>query len=114
VANLKGPAQEGRHRGRRDGAHGVEKGWHRLSPTGRRQRISPAPCRLARGTAPRSGHRGLRSPVASRQAITAAIFANLFDDGDAKASATLVVQPPVSRRVSVREAPPVRRRDQQR
>jgi hypothetical protein len=46
VANLKGPAQEHRHRGRRDGALGVEKGRHRLSPTGPRQRASPASRRL--------------------------------------------------------------------
>jgi len=43
-------------------------------------------------------------------ADSAADLRQPFDDGDSEASATLVVQPPVSRRVTVREAPTVPRR----
>ena len=113
VANLKGPAQEDWHTGRTDGGHSVEKRRHHPSSTDRRQRPSPASCRLARGKASRSGHSGIRSPVASRQAFAATISANLFDDGETKASAPLIVQPPVSRQISAPRAPPVRRRSQQ-
>ena len=113
VANLRSCARGLAHR-RRDGGHRVEKGRHRLSPTGRRQRISPPTCRLANGTPSQSGHGGLRPPAGSRQRSPHRSLPTCSMWGDKKASAPLVVQPPVSRRVSAPCAPPVRRRGQQR
>ena len=41
MTNLTVPTEEDWHTGRKDGGHSVEKGRHRLSPSGRRQRFSP-------------------------------------------------------------------------
>jgi hypothetical protein len=93
VANLKGPAQEHRHIQRKDGGHVREKGRNRLTPTGRRQRISPAPVGSLVG-ASSNWSRKAALPVASRQTFTAPIFANLFDDGNGRRQPWSCSRPP--------------------
>ncbi len=80
VANLKGPAQEDRHYGRRGGGRGVEKGRHRLSPTGRRQRASPASCRLRQRNGPREVVIESCVRLSRRDERSPPHLANLFDD----------------------------------
>ena len=118
VANLKGPAQEGWHTGRREGGRGVEKGRHRLSPTGRRQRASPASCRLRQRDetieAPSS-----RAATTSRSGATIRASTSPFSPtcsmrATQRASVTLVAQPPVVRRVGAPGTLSARRRDKKR
>ena len=121
VANLKGPAQEHRHHGRRDGGHSVEKGRHRLSPT---DRTTTRPATGCSSAGPRSGPPGRSAPVRAaitsrsswtiRASPTRSLPARFDNWGTQRASMTLVAQPPVSRRAGAPGALSVRRQDKQR
>lgn len=84
VANLKGPAQETRRAGRREGGRSVEKGRHRPSQPGANDEPATASCRPCR-------RHGLIEAL-SRAAFvpphdnehSPPTFANLFDEEDAE------------------------------
>jgi hypothetical protein len=81
VANLKGPAQEDRPAGRREGGPGVEKGRHRLSPTGRKAvRLTGSLSAGSEEGSKRSSRAAVSCRIGSGRAFTAPIFANLFED----------------------------------